>query len=114
LRPPGEIRRAALDAAWAVASERAQSAAPGAVAGVTQRDVLARLVPIGVARHAVKHTWENLVRAGALRPVGKMQVPGAPRPLQAYAPVRVGERAVSGSTGMQALAGVARAWVGQR
>lgn len=97
MRPPGEIRRATLAAAWAVAAERAVGDAPRC--GVTRLDVLSRLTPQGVGRQAVKHTWENLVRAGLLRPLPLQKVtrPGASRPLQAYEPVAEAEAGVSRS-----------------
>lgn len=109
MRPAGEIRRAALQAAWDVAVERAMQPVPG----VTRADVLARLVPKGVGRRVAVATWENLVRAGQLRPVGKVRLPDAPRPLQAYLPV--GERSASAALASacpaQQLGGVTRAWV---
>lgn len=110
MRPAGEIRRAALQAAWDVAVERALQPVPGA----TRADVLARLVPKGVGQRAAIFTWKNLVRAGCLRPVGKLQVPGSLRPMQAYVPV--GERTTAPAPACPALqlGGVTRAWVSSR
>lgn len=82
MRPAGEIRVAALQAAWDVAVERALQPVPGA----TQRDVLARLVPKGMGRNAVRFTWKNLVRHGHLQLVGQLRLPDSPRALQAYVP----------------------------
>lgn len=108
MRPPGEIRRAVLDAAWAVALERAMTPLPAA----THRDVVARLVPQGVARHAVLNTWKNLVRAGHLQPRGEVRVPGAARPLMACAPAAdaPGQQA----PGRDHLLQLQRAWAGAR
>jgi hypothetical protein len=107
-RPMGEIGQAVLKTAWEVALERARHPMPG----VTQHDVMARLVPKGVARRSVRWTWQNLVRSAALRPLGKaVQVPGVPRPVQAYVPVDRGQRAGSGNTCAAAeLGAVLRAW----
>ena len=82
MRPQGEIRRAALHAAWTVAVERAMQPVPGA----TVRDVVPRLVAQGVGQQVAVATWKNLVRAGALRPVGQMQALSDGRRLQAYCP----------------------------
>lgn len=107
MRPAGEIRRAALQAAWDVAVERSMQ-------GATRADVVARLVPQGVGRRVAVATWENLVRAGQLRPVGKMRLPDVRRPLQAYVPV--GDRCTASQQACpaQALGGVTRAWVHTR
>lgn len=109
MRPAGEIRRAALQAAWDVAVERALQPVPGA----TRTDVVARLVPAGVGRRVAVATWENLVRAGQLRPVGKMRLPNAPRALQAYVPV-IDRAAPMQACPAQQLGGVTRAWVASR
>lgn len=82
MRPAGEIRQAVLRAAWDVAAERASLP----VAAATHHDVAARLVPAGVARHAVLNTWKNLVRSGQLRPVAPVKALGASRPLLACVP----------------------------
>lgn len=109
-RPAGEIRRAVLKTAWELALERATQPA----AGVTQHDVMLRLVPKGVARRSVKWTWENLARAGQLRPVGKaVQVPGSARPMQPYLPVlEAADRGPRASLADAAaeLGAVLRAW----
>jgi hypothetical protein len=107
MRPPGEIRRATLHAAWEVAVERACTP----VAAATRRDVELRLVPAGVARHAVKHTWENLVRAGLLQPVARVRLPDSPRQQMAYAPV-VAVAADSGTAHGDALGMLSRAFFG--
>lgn len=105
MRPPGEIRRAVLDAAWAVALERAMTPLPAA----THRDVVARLVPQGVARHAVLNTWKNLVRAGHLQPLGPMPAPGAARPLLACVPA-----AMAQEPQREGVLQLQRAWGGAR
>jgi hypothetical protein len=83
MRPAGEIRRAVLQAAWDVAVQRAMQP----VAGATQIDVVARLVPHqGMTRRSVKFTWQNLLRSGHLQPVGQLRLPDSPRALRAYVP----------------------------
>jgi hypothetical protein len=82
MRPPGEIRHAVLHAARGFAQQRARDAVPGAV----WREVAAQLRPAGIAEHAVRDTWKNLVRSGALQPVGEVRVSGVSRALLACAP----------------------------
>ena len=84
MRPAGEIRQAVLSTAWELAVERAMQP----IAGATQHEVAARLRPKGVAPRAVRWTWDNLVRAGQLRPVGPVLHPQLGRTVQACAPVQ--------------------------
>lgn len=81
MRPHGPIRQAALRAAWDVASAR------GDQPWVTRHDLEQRLVPAGVGRRAVKYTWENLLRSGALQRQGRVWVPAVGRQVQACLPV---------------------------
>lgn len=82
MRPAGEISQAVLRAAWDVCSERVGTP----MAAATHRDVVERLVPKGVAQHAVRNTWKNLVRSGQLKPVQPVKALGASRPLLACVP----------------------------
>jgi hypothetical protein len=71
---------------------------------------MARLVPHqGITRRAVKFTWENLLRAGHLKPVGQLRLPDSPRALRAFVPSTpcVSDAAPSAVDIMQ----VTRAWV---
>lgn len=110
MRPPGEIRRAALAAAWDVAVARASQPVPGA----TWRDVAAVLVPQGVATRVARDTWKNMVRSGALRPVGTVRVPDSARALQAYAPAGLSPCGQAAPLLDMALGAALRAWVGPR
>lgn len=83
MRPPGEIHRAVLATAGAVAAERAQHAVPAA----TWRDVAERLEVQGFGRRAVMETWHNLRKRGQLRTVGPIRLPHSCRPMQACVPV---------------------------
>ena len=82
MRPAGEIRQAVLKAAWDVVTACGDTP----LAGATHRDVADRLVPSGVARHAVLHTWKNLVRSGQLLPVQPVRRAGSSRALLACVP----------------------------
>jgi hypothetical protein len=86
-RPAGEVRRAVADAARRIAQERAQAPILGVdgkpIAGATWPELMA----------AAKLSWKesattikNMVRGRELQPVGRVQVEGYERPLQAYAP----------------------------
>lgn len=110
MRPPGEIRRAVLQAAWAVAVEKAMDPVPGA----TWRDVAARLVPHQIAPRAVHYTWKNLARSGELRQVGPVRVPGSARQLVACVPAMLGAPVERAGQGLEpAVALALRAMVGQ-
>lgn len=102
MRPPGEIRERVLQTARGFARDRAQHAVPGAV----WREVAQQLVPQGIAERAVRDTWKNLVRAGQLRPVGAVRVPGVSRAMLACAPV------APPATAVPDVGAVLRSWVG--
>lgn len=99
MRPPGPIRQAALQAAREVASTRTLQP------WVTRHDIEQRLVQAGVGRRAVKHTWENLLRCGALRRMGRVHVPALGRQVWACAPVEPGAPGVCMQRGFAAPAG---------
>ena len=102
MRPPGEIRQAVLSTARGFARARAETDAPGAA----WREVAEQLVPKGIAERAVRNTWKNLVRSGALQPVGQVRVPGVSRALQVCAP------ATSTPAPVPDVGAVLRNWVG--
>ena len=102
MRPPGEIRQAVLSTARGFARARAGTSTPGAV----WREVAEQLVPKGIAERAVRNTWKNLVRSGALQPVAEVRVPGVSRALQACAP------AASTAAPLPDVGAVVRRWVG--
>lgn len=104
MRPAGEIRQQALAVAWEVAEKRRGTPVPGC----TFHDLTARLVPKGVSVKAVRHTWKNLVRSGALGPVGKVRAPGVSRPVLACVPAV--PMPAQPSPGAE-LHDLARAWV---
>ena len=83
LRPPGQIRSATLFAAERLVQQQRQMHRQ---IGVTWRDVAAVLVPQGVSRAAVKHTFKNLARTPLMQRVGAVKVPGASRAMVAYVP----------------------------
>ena len=101
MRPPGEIRRSVLDVSARLSAARAGHAVPGAV----WTEVAAELVPRGIAAHAVRDTWKNLVRSGALQRVGPVRVPWASRAMQACAPVSAQRRGPD-------VGDVVRSWLG--
>lgn len=103
MRPPGEIRHAVLDVSARLCAARAGHP----VAGVVWREVAAQLVPRGIAVRAVRETWKNLVRAGELRRVAPVRVPGVSRALQACAPATTRVEACAPDVGA-----VVRSWVG--
>jgi hypothetical protein len=115
--PRGEIAQRALQAAWDLATERALQPAPGG----TVRCLEQRLVLAGVGRQAARGAVKNLVRAGHLVPVGRVQLVGCARPLTALAPAglagaaerRAGAAERRAGVGADLLA-VAGGWVGQR
>jgi len=112
-RPIGEIRLAVLRAAGELAVQRAQ--AP--VQGPTWRDVAGTLVPRGVSQAAVRHTWKNLVRAGALQPVGRVKVPGVSVRLQACIPASgpAAQRCVAqAAEPFSALSAASHGWASNR
>ena len=51
-----------------------------ALPGATRRELEARLVPAGLARPAIRHTLQNLARAGWITEVGRHST-GLGRPL---------------------------------
>lgn len=79
MRPAGDIRRAARQAAW-------DAAAAGGGVPITWRDIAHRLVPHGVGREAVRTTVKNMARAGDLVPAELVRVQGSSRPLRGYVP----------------------------
>lgn len=85
MRPAGEIHRAVLAAAGAVAAERAQADVPAA----TWLDVVERLEPQGFGRKAVYDTWHNLRKRGQLRTVGPIRLPHSCRPMKACVPAQL-------------------------
>lgn len=103
MRPAGEIRHAVLQAARGFAQQRADHAVPGAV----WREVAAQLRPAGIAESAVRNTWKNMVRSGALQPVGQVRWAGASRVLLACAPASAPARAAPAD-----VCAVVRCWVG--
>lgn len=117
MRPPGQIRPAALRAAERVVQQqRAMHRQAGSVhmqVGATWRDVAELLVPQGVAVHAVRHTWKNLTRTPLLQRVGPVQVPGAQRAMVAYVPCVQPSDLVSAADPAP-LANSMRAWVACR
>lgn len=106
MRPAGEISRA-VRSAWDDAITRATQPVPA-----TSRDVATWLVPTGVGRAAVRHTVDNMARAGHLQRVGTVRVPGSCRPLVAYLPAWGPAAEPRQAAPGAALACITRAWVG--
>jgi hypothetical protein len=84
-RRPGPVRLAVLDTARRLLPVQ-HSSAQAHRRGVTYLDLEARLVPLGVARHMVRRTLEQLVRDGLMVRVDNVPMPHSRRPLGAYAP----------------------------
>lgn len=98
MRPHGPIRQAALRAAWEVVGSRADQP------WVTRHDLEQRLVPAGVGRRAIKFTWENLLRSGALRRQGRVFVPTLGRQVLACEPVALAGPPQAGGARSQSAA----------
>lgn len=90
MRPPGEIRQQALAVAWDLAQQRRGQPIPG----VTLHDLQRHLVPQGISRQAVRHTWQNLRRHGVLVPLPgvKVRAEGVCRPMLACVPAGPAQR----------------------
>lgn len=107
MRPAGDIRRAALAAAW----EAARPLPDGTPRGATYHDLTRRLVPQGISESAVRNTWKNLVRSGRLRKLGTVKVAGVCRPMLACVPAEAMPPMAAPSA---AGADLARAWSGMQ
>lgn len=88
MRPHGDLRRAARDAAAVLPPDRP---------GLTWRDMLAsaqaHLGALGRAeQRRFRQTVKNMAHAGELRRVGVMPAPGSRRPLALYAPAQPAQR----------------------